>query len=173
MGTHYSSVLQWVVSSCTSSWLPPVWLLPPSPPPRPMLTLTTAASLPPGLLRTDGESSQPATGAVVTTLARGVPRLILTTDTDTLLPSSDPDTESASSTPVDTPPSTSLGCTKGRLRLSLRPMLTTDTVSDTDIIWDTMVWDTPMADTMAMDTVMDMDTATMDKPGACAIYFLF
>merc|ERR1712112_268581 len=101
-----------------------------------------------------------------TTSERGALRLILT---------SDPDTESASSTPVDTPPSTSLGCTRGRLRLSLRPMLTTDTdtVSDTDIIWDTMVWDTPMVDTMAMDTVMDMDTATTDKPGACASFFLF
>merc|ERR1712098_824345 len=56
-------------------------------------------------------------------------------------------------------------------------MLTTDTdtdsVWDTAIIWDTMVWDTLMVDTMAMDTVMDMDTATTDKPGACAIYFLF
>merc|ERR1712080_615382 len=49
----------------------------------------------------------------------------------------------------------------------------TDTVWDTDMVWDTVVWDTPMVDTMAMDTVMDMDTATMDKPGACAIYFLF
>merc|ERR1712126_391959 len=190
-------------------------------------------SLPPGLPHTVMESSPPATDAVDTTLVRGVPRLILTTDTDTLLPSTDTDTalltmedtpllsqpglprvfmestdttsergalrlthptdtdmllpstdtdtESASSTPADTLPSTSLDCTRGRLRLSLRPMLTTDmdtvsdtdTVWDTDIIWDTMVWDTPMVDTMAMDTVMDMDTATTDKPGACAIYCFF
>merc|ERR1712126_27390 len=94
----------------------------------------------------------------------------------------DTDTESASSTLVFPAPSRpSTDCTRERLRLSLGPMLTTDTdtdsdtdtVWDTDIIWDTMVWDTPMVDTMAMDTVMDMDTATTDKHGACAIYFLF
>merc|ERR1712112_453226 len=98
--------------------------------------------------------------------------LVLVLTTSTVLGTSDPDMESASSTPADTLPSTSLGCTRGRLRL--RPMLTTDTdtdsdtdtVWDTDIIWDTMVWDTHMVDTMAMDMVMDMDTATTDKPGA-------
>merc|ERR1712098_306544 len=66
----------------------------------------------------------------------------------------------------------------GKRSAEADPMLTTDTdtdsdtdtVWDTDIIWDTMVWDTPMVDTMAMDTVMDMDTATTDKPGACAIF---
>merc|ERR1712112_237642 len=159
---------------------------------------------PPGLQRTDGESSPPATGAVVTTLARGAPRLILTSDTDTLLPSTDTDTTSERGAlrlilPTDTDTdllsmedtllllrpglprvsrfmdTTDTISERGvlRPRLSLRPMLTTDTdtVSDTDTIWDTMVWDTPMVDTMAMDTVMDMDTATMDKPGACAIYF--
>merc|ERR1712089_39907 len=103
---------------------------------------------------------------------RGALRLILTTDTAMLLPSTDTDTESASSTLVLLAPSRpSTDCTRGRLRLSLRPMLImdTDTVSDTetgwdtDIIWDTMVWDTPMVDTMAMDMVMDMDTATTDK----------
>merc|ERR1712243_294303 len=95
-----------------------------------------------------------------TTSERGALRLILLTDTDMLLPSTDTDTESASSTLVLLAPSRpSTDCTRGRLRLSLRPMLTTDTdtVWDTDIIWDTMVWDTPMVDTMAMDTVMDMD----------------
>merc|ERR1719347_1725611 len=109
-------------------------------------------------------------------------RLTHPTDTDMLLPSTDTDTESANSTLVLPAPSRpSTDCTRGRLRLSLRPMLITDTdtvsdtdtVWDTDIIWDTMVWDTPMVDTMAMDTVMDMDTATTDKPGACAIFFLF
>merc|ERR1719481_841255 len=128
-----------------------------------------------------------------TTSERGALRLILSTDTDTdtllvlvlttsmVWGTSDPDMESASSTPADTLPSTSLDCTRGKLRLSLRPMHTTDTdtvsdtdtVWDTDIIWDTMVWDTPMVDTMAMDTVMDMDMATTEKPGACAIFFLF
>merc|ERR1712098_835236 len=106
---------------------------------------------------------------------------VLVLTTFTVRNTSDPDMESASSTPADTLPSTSLGCIRGKLRLSLRPMLTTDTdmdsdtdtVWDTDIIWDTMVWDTHMVDTMAMDMVMDMDTATTDKPGACAFYFLF
>merc|ERR1712105_584880 len=61
---------------------------------------------------------------------------------------------------------TSTDCTRGRLRLSPRPMLTTDTDTDTgtdtdtDTVWDTTVWDTAMADTTAMDTVMDTDTAT-------------
>merc|ERR1711909_218396 len=107
------------------------------------------------------ESSPPATDAVDTSLARGAP--------DTPPPSTDTDT--ALLTTVDTPlpswpglPRVSTDTSvmaRGRLRLSPRPMLTTDT--DTDTGWDTTVWDTAMADTTAMDTVMDTDTATTDK----------
>merc|ERR1711909_118280 len=81
------------------------------------------------------------------------------------------DTDTALLTTVDTPlpswpglPRVSTDTSvmaRGRLRLSPRPMLTTDT--DTDTGWDTTVWDTGMADTTAMDTVMDTDTATTDR----------
>merc|ERR1712080_688554 len=137
----------------------------------------TTDCLLPGLPSVDTEWSPPAMDAVPILLSllsiplvRGVRRLSLTTDTDTSVLEDTPHMESVSSIPVVTPSNMSPDCTRGRLRLDLRPILTTDTdtdldtdtVSDTEIVWDTdTVWDTPMADTMAMDTVMDMDTATM------------
>merc|ERR1711890_72648 len=80
------------------------------------------------------------------------------------------------SIPVVTPSNMSPDCTRGRLRLNLRLILTTDTdtYSDTDTVWDTdIVWDTTVTavDTTAMDT--DTDSATMYKMealnSACAI----
>merc|ERR1712098_181099 len=92
----------------------------------------------------------------------------------------DTDTESASSTLLDTLSRPSTDCTRGRLRLSLRLrlmlrlILTTDTdtpVRDTmDMVWDTTAM---VLDTMVMDTDMDTDSDTTDKMEAfnCACAF--
>merc|ERR1712179_657371 len=80
-----------ITTALYSSGSPPVWLWPPSPPPRLRLTLTTGASPPPGPPPSATESSPPATDAVDTSLARGA------------LDTPPPDTDTALLTTVDTP----------------------------------------------------------------------